>query len=117
MPQCLLVQVQPQGAGDMPESILSYEGLINEARITEKPERVADYLRREIPYLWQDAYFEMTPRLSNIVIFTHGSFDYVYDDYATLENTSVVASDGVSEARLVGAIGFSQPNLCRAEAG
>ena len=83
----------------------SYE----EARSSEPGTVAVDYLRREIPYLWQDAYFEMTPRPTGIVVFTQGSFDYVYDDYATLEATGGVVPDGVSEARLVGAIGISQP--------
>jgi hypothetical protein len=52
----------------------------------------------------------MTPRATNIVVFTHGTFEYIYDDYATLEATGVVATDDVTEARLVGAVGFSQPN-------
>ena len=30
-------------------------------------------------YLWQAAYLDTTPRETNIVTFTHGTFDYVYD--------------------------------------
>jgi hypothetical protein len=34
----------------------------------------------------------------------------VYDDCATLEAIGVIETDAVTEARLVGAVGFSQPN-------
>ncbi len=70
----------------------------------------AEYLRRELPYLWLDAYSAMTRRRTNVVIFTQGSFDYVYDDYASLEASGAVDPDENIEARLVGAIGFSRPN-------
>ena len=92
----------------MPEYLLPYDALLAEA--TESSIPINHYLRREIPYLWKDAYLEMTPRPTNIVILTHGTFDYVYDDYATLEAMGVVVADGATEARLVGAIGVSQPN-------
>lgn len=61
-------------------------------------------------YLWQDAYLEMTPRLTNIIILTQGTFDYIYDDYATLEAMGVVEADDITEARLVAAVGVSRPN-------
>lgn len=50
----------------------------------------------------------MSSRKTNIVIFTHGSFDYIYDDYATLEATGAVEPDDVTEARLVAAVGIAQ---------
>jgi hypothetical protein len=89
-------------------SSLPYDALLAEARSSSLP--LAEYLRRELPYLWQEAYLKMTPRPTNIAIITHGTFDYVYDDYATLEATGVVETDNVTEARLVGAVGVSQPN-------
>lgn len=52
----------------------------------------------------------MTPRSTNVMTFTHGTFDYIYDDLATLEATGVVPADDVSESRLVAAVGFSRPN-------
>jgi len=85
-----------------------YNELLAEANASGRP--VPDYLRQELPYEWQEAYLEMAPRSTSIVVFTHGTFDYIYDDYATLEATGVVATDRVSEARLVAAIGVSAPN-------
>jgi hypothetical protein len=93
----------------MPEFLLPYDELLAAAKTASVP--VAQYLRQELPYLWQDAYLDMTPRETNILIFTHGTFDYVYDDYASLEAAGVVEADDVTEARLVGAVGFSKPNI------
>jgi len=90
------------------EYLLEYEALLTEAKASSLA--VTEFLRQELPYLWRDAYLAMTPRATNIVILTHGTFDYVYDDYATLESTGEVEVDNVTEARLVGAVGVSQPN-------
>lgn len=92
----------------MNEYLLPYEVVIEEAKASRV--RVAEYLRKELPYLWRDAYLEMTPRPTNIVLFTHGTFDYIYDDYATLKATGVLEPDSITEARLVAAVGVSQPN-------
>jgi DNA/RNA non-specific endonuclease len=95
----------------MSEYLLQYEALLAEAKASSVP--LTQYMREELPYLWRAAYLEMTPRQTNILVFTHGTFDYVYDDYASLESSGVVEADEVSEARLVGAIGFSQPNAVK----
>ena len=87
--------------------LLPYDALLNDAIASGEP--VNEYLRRELPAVWLEAYVEMSPRKVNVVLFTHGSFDYVYDDYATLEATGVVERDAVTEARLVAAVGLSQP--------
>ena len=84
-----------------------YTDLLVEARVG--PESVQQHLRRELSYLWRDQYLEMTPRQTNILVFPHGTFDYFYDDYASLEATGVVKPDGVTEARLVAAVGISRP--------
>src|SRR5262245_59144162 len=87
---------------------LPYDDLLADAKASAAP--LHEYLRRELPYLWENAYLKMTPRLTNILIFTHGTFEYIYDDYATLEATGQVVADDVTEARLVCAVGFSQTN-------
>ena len=87
---------------------LPYTDLLAQARVG--PESVHQHLRRELPYLWLDQYLEMTPRETNILVFPHGTFDYLYDDYASLEATGVVEPDGVTEARLVAAVGISRPS-------
>src|SRR5689334_19113580 len=87
---------------------LPYDAVLAAARASSEP--VDTFLRRELEDLWYDAYLTMTPRATNVLIVTHGTFDYIYDDYATLEGTGAVARDDVSEARLVAAVGWSRPN-------
>lgn len=68
----------------------------------------ADTLRRELPQIWVDAYAEMLPlRVTNIGVIQRSTFDFIYDDYATLEATGVVEPDPVTESRVVAVIGTS----------
>ena len=71
--------------------------------------RVTEFLLEELPYLWRDAYLEMTPRPTDIVRWQRQSFEYIYDDYASLEAMGAVPYDPQAEARLVAAFGRSQP--------
>ncbi len=66
-------------------------------------------LSEELPYLWRDAYLEITPRLTNIVRFRQETFEYVYDDYAVLEATAVVQASPDQDSRLVAALGRAAP--------
>jgi hypothetical protein len=68
---------------------------------------VRDFLAEGLAYAWRDAYLAMTPRATNLVRFRYGTFDYVYDDYATLESTGVVPGDSAIDARLVAVSGRS----------
>jgi len=75
---------------------------------------VVEFLLEELPYLWRDAYLEMTPHPTNIVRWQRGSFEYIYDDYASLEASGAVPYDANAEARLVAALGHSEPrNIAR----
>lgn len=87
---------------------LPYETLL--LRAAERGVDAGSYLRDELPYLWLDTYLKTTQRPTNVMIFTHGTFDYLYDDYATLEATGAVEADGIAEARLVAAIGVASTN-------
>lgn len=87
--------------------MVAYDTLVAEARESKVP--LLAYCRAELPYVWLDEYLAMTPRMTNVVRFVHGSFEYLYDDLATLEATGAVVPDAQSEARLVAAIGVSQP--------
>lgn len=84
---------------------LPYDALVAEAAKAGLP--LISFLRQELPYLWIDAYAEMTPRRTNIMAMTQGTFDYIYDNYAELEATGTVEPDDVTESRLVGAVGIS----------
>lgn len=69
----------------------------------------SEYLRRELPYLWRDFYLDMSARPTDIVIFTYGSFDYIFDSYQEQNTSASVTRQPPIEARLVAAVGCSQP--------
>lgn len=91
----------------MSEYLLPYTNALVAAKSSSAELR--EHLRDELTHLWFEAYRQMTRRPTNVVTFTHGSFDYLYDDYATLEAAGVVRVDETSESRLVAAVGLSQP--------
>lgn len=68
-----------------------------------------EFLLQELPYLWRDAYLEMTPHPTDIVRWQRGPFEYIYDDYASLEASGAVPYDPKADARLVAALGRSEP--------
>jgi len=90
--------------------MLSYPDIVAEATRTNTP--VVGYLREELPYVCRDEYVRMMPsRMTNICLITRGSFEYLFDDYATLEATGAVETDAVTESRVVAVVGTSEPNL------
>ena len=56
--------------------------------------------------LWKAAYLLMTPHVVDTFVVRHGSFRYMFDDYATLEATGKVPYNPVFEARLGGGSGL-----------
>jgi hypothetical protein len=88
--------------------VIPYEQLLSDARASGTA--VTQWLREELPYAWQEAYLQMSGRPAHILSFTHGSFDYVYDHFDTLVHTGMVSDDGVSESRLVAAVGIATAN-------
>ena len=64
--------------------------------------------------VWKAAYLVMTPHVVDTFVVRHGSFQYMFDDYATLEATGKVPYNPVFEARLVAVVGWSKPQSgCR----
>src|SRR4051794_17248702 len=74
-----------------------YAALLAEAQATGTS--AVEWLQREMPCAWQDAYLRMSRRPANILVFSHGTFDYIYDYYGELEMAGAVIPDGVSESR------------------
>jgi hypothetical protein len=72
-------------------------------------EALVGVLSRELPVACCDAYARTTTRQTEICRFRSGTFDYVFDDLATLEAKGLVATDLAQEARLVVAVGRSNP--------
>ena len=80
------------------------------ATITDRSlEEIITFMAEEIPYVWREAYFCMTPDQTNICRFELGSFEYIYDDSATLADQGGKLNDSEAEARLVAAFGRSTP--------
>jgi hypothetical protein len=59
----------------------------------------------------------MTPSATEIVRMQRGSFEYIYDDYATLEASRAVPYSLDAEARLVGVLGRSEPKIEKRDDG
>ena len=72
-------------------------------------EPLIEWLWDELVYCFRDAYVELTPRRTDIVRIKQGPFEYVYDDYASLEAQGLVPRHPTMEARLVVAVGRSAP--------
>lgn len=87
---------------------IDYESLLKEAG-ADSYETAISFLKERLPFVWRDAYLEMMPRATNIVRFQYGAFEYIYDDYASLEATGAVSYHPKMEARLVGVSGCSAP--------
>lgn len=91
------------------EELIDYPALLRAAAVTDADAVVA-YLSEELPYLWRDAYLLMTPRPTRIDRARLGSFEYLYDDLASLEALGEVPPSPTAEARLVGVLGTSAPH-------
>lgn len=89
------------------KGVVDYRAVLDGAIST--PGVVIDILLEELPYLWRDAYIEMTSHPTDIVRWRRGTFEYIYDDYTSLEAVGTVPYDPHAEARLVAALGRSEP--------
>ncbi len=87
---------------------IDYESLLKEVR-ADSYEAAVSFLMENLPFVWRDSYLEMMPRDTKIFRFQYGTFEYIYDDYASLEATGAVPYDPIIEARLVGVSGCSTP--------
>lgn len=87
---------------------VDYQALLVRA-VPATLEGVCAYLSEELPYAWMEAYARMTPRQTNISRIQLGTFEYVFDDLATLEAIGEITVSMTAESRLVGVLGRSAP--------
>ena len=87
---------------------VDYPAILEQVK-SEESEEIAAALLHELPLVWSRAYQEMTPRPTDICVFSVGTFEYIFDDYATLVATGQAPNEPDSEARLVAALGRSRP--------
>ena len=69
------------------------------------------WMKEDLVYAAFDAYVAMTDRQPEVVRITQGSFEYIYDDCASLEALELPTPHLPPEKRLVLAIGRSAPRL------
>lgn len=100
------VRKGPPSTDVRPPWSIDYASFLEKAR-NDSGQEISVVLANELPYLWRDTYLEMMPRATNIVRFQYGAFEYIYDDYASLETTGAVPYDSTIEARLVAVSGRS----------
>jgi hypothetical protein len=89
-------------------SRVDYDGLLAEVELRSGEAAGAVFIEQLLSF-WKAAYLAITPRATDIYVVRHGSFQYMFDDYATLEASGKVPYDPVFEARLVAAVGWSKP--------
>lgn len=78
---------------------------------------VAEYLRNELPEYWQREYRTNSGRPTEIYVFTYGTFDYIFDTYQPDEMYDPLSGVPPIEARLVAAIGQSNPKSSNRDDG
>jgi hypothetical protein len=68
---------------------VDYSAILRKAPIGVS--KLTAFLLMELPYIWREAYVDMTSRQTNIMRWQYESFEYLFDDYASLERTGAVA--------------------------
>jgi len=92
-------------SADFPEDArIDYQQILGRFA-ADSIETLKSALADELPYIWLDAYRTMTHRVTNVIRFSCDSFEYVFDDYASLEATDRVQPGSSMEARLVAVSG------------
>jgi hypothetical protein len=95
-------------ASDVIELDVPYDALLVEAKASSNS--AMEFLRRELPHAWHEAYLRMSRRSTNLLTITRGSFDYIYDHYAELMKSESMVGDAIAESRLVAAVGTAEVN-------
>lgn len=68
------------------------------------------FLRQALEDAWYSAYLATSVRTANVLVFTHGAFNYIDDHYDELIQSGAVVAAPTSESRLVAAVGTSVVN-------
>jgi hypothetical protein len=95
--------------------VVPYEKILTAAMASG--EDVARFLREELSYFWREQYGLMEARPSEIINFTYGNFDYIFDTYQQEEPYDPSSGKIPIEARLVAAIGKSSSNQTKRDDG
>ena len=99
----------------MNSSEIPYSRVLTQAK--QSDDSVADFLRQELMYFWEDAYLAASGRPSEVILFTYGSFDYLYDTYQQPESYDPKSGIPPVEARLIAAVGLSKQKRAKRDDG
>ncbi len=72
-------------------------------------EQVINHLIYKFPFLWEKVYKKHSNRITDICRIKKGTFEYIFDDYATLEKKGIVPINSSIESRVIAAFGISNP--------
>jgi hypothetical protein len=88
---------------------IDYEGILSKVSANDIESKIA-FLAEELPHDFHEKYLLMTTRKINLWRYFFKGFEYIYDDYATLEATGIVPVSPTIESRVIGVLGRSSPN-------
>lgn len=72
-------------------------------------EEMISSLKDELPFLWKSIYLKTTLQPTDILSFQHETFEYIYDDYGSLEASGKTPYNPNEEGRLIAVMGCSVP--------
>ena len=94
---------------------IDYAFVLSQSRATTKDDLVKALLE-VLPYDWRDEYVKMTPTETNILRFSDGGFEFLFDFSSELIATGEVADEDAVEDRVVATFGFSKGIVERRDA-
>ena len=71
-------------------------------------DKVVNHLISTFPLLWEEVYKMQSNRITDLCRIKNGSFEYIFDDYATLERKGIVPINTINESRVIAAFGLSK---------
>lgn len=86
----------------------TYKEILGE-EVCDDRASLLQHLSNELPYAWTKAYQLKSSSVGDICIMSHGSFEYVFDDYSSLEFTGSIQNSILPETRVVAVFGMSSP--------
>ncbi len=90
----------------------TYKKLLEHAVFNDKEELVK-YLSNELSHIWIKAYHLKSSSVGDICIMRHGTFEYIFDDYSSLEFSGGMQKSILPETRVVAVFGLSSPKKIR----
>lgn len=100
----------------MPDYEIDYTGLLTKIQDCDREDKIA-FLAEELPHQFHAKYLLMTTRKINLWRYFFKGFEYIYDDYSSLEVMGIVPYSPIIESRVIGVLGRSHPTSVTRDAG